>query len=116
MRKPHRFEHLQKQLEAIRKPQALRTTPVRQWLALDVLHGQVWATTGVDSRLVEARDIGMLEAREDVALQRKAQREILPQLPEQRQLEGYVALKCAVCTPGQPYLCHASGAERSKQY
>ena len=74
MRKPHGFEHMQKQLEAIRKSQTLRIAPVRQRLALDVLHGQVRAASGIDSRIVETRDIRMLEARQDVALHCEALR------------------------------------------
>src|SRR5271154_1056676 len=98
MREAHGFEHSQKELQPIRKPQPLRFAPVHQRLALDVLHGQVRAPTGIDSRVVKTRDLGVLETCQDVALPRKALRQILPQLLEQRKLESHLALESAVCT------------------
>src|SRR5580704_18956437 len=116
MRKPYGVEHLKKQLQAIGNTQALRRAPLRQRFALDVLHGQVRNPAGVDSRVVEARDIRMLEARQDIALYSETLRQIPPQVGEQRQFDGHFALESAVRATRQPYLGHASGAERTKQF
>jgi len=87
----HGLEHLQKQLQALADVEAFAIAPLRQQPALHILHRQIRQAVGIDPRIVEARDMRMLQARQDVALARKTLLEMLAHPGQQRQFERHLA-------------------------
>ena len=68
MRVLHRLEHLQEQPQPRADVESLRIAPVGEQLAVHVLHRQVGQTLGIDASVVQARNMRMLQSRENVAL------------------------------------------------
>src|SRR5580700_6756907 len=115
MRVLHRFEHLEKQLQASPDPETMRITPFVQRAAFNVLHRQIKQPVGIDSRIVQTRDVRMLEARQDVALSGKALLEIGTQVTWQRQLQRHFPPESAIGTPREPHFGHTTVTEWSNQ-
>jgi hypothetical protein len=57
----------------------------------------------------------VLQASEDVALERKSGGEVPGKGIAQRQLERYLSLKVAIGTPSEPHLSHSPCAEPAEQ-
>src|SRR5262249_56416601 len=84
-------------------------------LAVDQLHREVRLALRRDAGIVQARDVGVLQATEDVALERKALRDVPGKRIAQWQLERHLALQAAIGTPGEPHLPHAPDTEQAEQ-
>src|SRR6185295_8386409 len=83
--------------------------------ALDPFHGEPRLAGFGDTRVVEARDVRMLELREDVALAPEALAPHVAGLVERGQLERDLALDAPVGLAGEPHLAHATVPERALQ-
>jgi len=86
MRVLHRLEHLQEQPQPRADVESLRIAPVGEQLALHVLHRQVGQAQGVDAGVVQARNMRMLQARENVAFANEALFQIAAHARQRRQL------------------------------
>ena len=111
----HGVQNLQKELQAFGDPDPVPVGPDYERTPLDVLHRQVRQPLHIDSRVVETRDMRVLQAGENVALAREALFQIAAHPGRHRQLQGDVALEGAVRAPRQPDLGHAAGAQRPQQ-
>jgi hypothetical protein len=115
MRMAHRIEHAQEDAHALDHGEIARIAPGRQHLAAHILHREVRHATGIDARVVQPRDAGILQPREDVALMREARRHLHAHLVHARYLQRHLPVEGAIGTARQPHLGHAARAQQALQ-
>src|SRR6185312_6468112 len=102
---------LQEQLEPLcQRERVVRAIAVGRY-AVDVFECEVRTALVIDTRIVEARDVWMLQRREDVALASDARSEPAIDEPEMRQLDGHLALQGSVRALSEPHDRRATRAE-----
>ncbi len=106
---------MQKQAQPRADVEALGIAPVGEQFALHVLHRQVRQAVGIDAGVVQARDVRMFQARENVALAGEALFQIATHARERGEFQGHVAIEGTVGAFRQPHLGHAAGAKQTDQ-
>ncbi len=111
MRIGHRVADLHEQRDALTQARSPLPHPEREIDAFDVVHRQPGTTAAVDAAIKQARDLRMLQARQNLALAQKTQ--IQPetgQIPTD-QLERHPLCISAVVALGEEHLAHAAAAD-----
>ena len=106
--------HLQQQAQTLVDTQRALFAIHVNGLALDVFQGEVGSPLGIQTRVVNLRNIRMIEARQNVAFAPHALGQPL-RPADARQLQRYLALEAAVGTRRQPYRAHAADAQLVNQ-
>ncbi len=78
---------------------------------VDVLHGEVRPPVGGDAAVEEARDVGVLQPRENLPLAEEAAENLAAEWPAANELERDVLLELAVGAIGQEHPAHAAVAD-----
>ena len=113
VRELHRFHRLHEQAQPLADAEQALVAAVDQLRAGDVLHREIRLAGFADAGVVQSRDVGMRERREDVALAQEALD--LHARSGQRQLERDFALELAVAALGEPHAAHAADADLADQ-
>ncbi len=110
-----RRQHLPEEREALGNRMRARHHVIGERQALDEFHREPRLPVGADPGVVEARDVGMLELREDVALAAKALAPHFALLAQRRELERHQSLDAPVGLAREPDLAHAAVPERAQE-
>ncbi len=113
VRELHCLHDLHEQAEPLANAEQALVAAVEQLRARDVLHREIGLAGFAEARVVQPRDVGMCERRENVALAHEALD--LHARPGQRQLERDFALQLAVAAFGEPHAAHAAEADFADQ-
>ena len=108
-------EHLaeERQARGERKPPRIHVR--RDRLAFHVLHRKPGLACLAGPGIVEARDVGVGELREDVALAAETLGPDFAPLVRRRELERHLPREAPVGLLGQPHFAHAAAADEAKQ-
>jgi hypothetical protein len=108
VRELHRGQDLGEELDPSPQVHPVLVAPDRDGTSVHVFHREVWQPVRADAGVVEARDVGMLEAGEDVPLTGEADGEVPSEPAHQGQLEGDLPGERAVVPLGEPHVRHAA--------
>ena len=104
-----------KQCEALLDVERLPIAVGRNRLARHVLHREVGPAVGGDAAIEEARDVGMLQPRQNLPLAEKAPVNLTAEGPASHELQRNLLLELAVGTIGQEHAAHAAMADLPDQ-
>ena len=113
VRRLHGFENLQEKREHRFERKILPCAPGRDRLTLDVFHRDVWRTARIGARVEQARDVRMIERRENAALVREARAKIAD--IEAHELDGGTARIEGVRSLGEIDAAHAAAAKLAQE-
>jgi hypothetical protein len=107
----HCGAHDLEQLQALLDVEAARIAVDVDRLAVDILHDDVWCAVGRRAAVEQARDIRMIERRQDLAFELQPALDMPRQQPASHQLDCDLLPELLVGALGQEHLAHAAAAE-----
>ena len=110
-----RFAHRQEQPQAFAQAEAQRIAVRAQVAAVDVFEREERLAVRAGAAVEQARDVGMLEAGEDLALGAEALGEMLHARPRPHQLQRRALLETAVHALGEVDRAHAALPDQLQQ-
>lgn len=115
MRHCHGVGDRDQQLEAGAQRGAARPAPLSQGLALDSLESEVRSPIGGDAAVEEARDIGVLEAGENLPFAQEAPEDLFGVHAAFEELQRHELVELTVRALGLPDFTHAAASEQGAQ-
>ena len=108
-----RLADLQEQVQPLVEVERARVAPVGDRFALDVLQRQVGLVVAADAGIEQARDVRMLQPRQDLPFAGEAQAQVRIGEAGAQQFQRDAALVEPVVAARQPDLAHAAFAEHA---
>ena len=115
MRHRHGVGDRDQQLEAGAQRRAARPAPLSEGLALDALESKVRSPVGGDAAVEEARDVGVLEAGENLPFAQEAPEDLLGVHAAFEELQRHELVELTVRALGLPDFTHAAASEQGAQ-